>query len=105
MAWVNAIASTILVLGLIASALGYRHSLKRFEYSPEWFFAMGKVLLAAAFGVASATAHDPEELAGLLPSLLAAREPVLVHVPVGEMPSPWHLIHEGLPRPVIEEAA
>lgn len=51
MAWVNAIASTILVLGLIASALGYRHSLKRFEYSPEWFFAMGKVLLAAAFGV------------------------------------------------------
>lgn len=61
--------------------------------------------LAAAFGVASATAHDPEELAGLLPSLLAAREPVLVHVPVGEMPSPWHLIHEGLPRPVIEEAA
>ena len=60
--------------------------------------------LADAFGVASATAHDPEELGALLPGLLAAREPVLVHVPVGEMPSPWHLIHEGLPRPVVAEA-
>lgn len=55
--------------------------------------------LADAFGVASATARDPDELAALLPGLLAARRPVLVHVPVGEMPSPWHLIHEGLPRP------
>lgn len=51
MAWVNAIASTILVLGLIASALGYRHSLRHRERSPEWYFAMGQVLLAAAFGV------------------------------------------------------
>jgi acetolactate synthase I/II/III large subunit len=55
--------------------------------------------LADAFGVRSATATTPDELAGLLPGLLAAREPALVHVPVGEMPSPWHLIHEGLPRP------
>ena len=59
--------------------------------------------LAGAFDVGFATAHDPDELAALLPSLLAAREPVLVHVPVGEMPSPWHLIHEGLPRPVVAE--
>jgi acetolactate synthase-1/2/3 large subunit len=30
---------------------------------------------------------------------VAASEPVLVEVPVGEFPSPWHLIHEGIPRP------
>ena len=59
--------------------------------------------LAEAFGVASASASSPDELAALLPGLLAARRPVLVHVPVGEMPSPWHLIHEGLPRPMVAE--
>lgn len=60
--------------------------------------------LADAFGVASASADDPGTLDEVLQKALAAREPVLVHVPVGEMPSPWHLVHEGLPRPVIEEA-
>lgn len=50
MAWVNAVASTILVLGLIASALGYRHSLRQMEPSPEWYFSAAKVLLAVAFG-------------------------------------------------------
>jgi len=59
--------------------------------------------LAESFGIASASAHDPDALAAILPGLLAARQPVLVHVPVGEMPSPWHLIHEGLPRPVVAE--
>ena len=60
--------------------------------------------LADAFGVASVSATDPESLSEVLPEAFATRAPVLVHVPVGEMPSPWHLIHEGLPRPVIEEA-
>lgn len=50
MALVNAVLSTLLVLGLLASALGYRHSLKRFEHSPEWFFSAAKVLIALAFG-------------------------------------------------------
>lgn len=50
MAWVNAIASIILVLGLVASALGYRHSLRQMERSPEWYFSAAKVLLAVAFG-------------------------------------------------------
>lgn len=50
MAWVNAIASTILVLGLIASALGYRHSLRQMEPTAEWYFSAAKVLIAIAFG-------------------------------------------------------
>ena len=50
MAWVNAVASIVLVLGLVASALGYRHSLRQWERSAECYFAAAKVLLAAAFG-------------------------------------------------------
>lgn len=43
--------STLLVLGLVAVALGYRHSVMRMEHSPEWFFAMSKVLFAIAMGM------------------------------------------------------
>jgi acetolactate synthase I/II/III large subunit len=56
--------------------------------------------LAGAFGIAFARAADPATLTGVLRDAVAANEPVLVEVPVGEFPSPWHLIHEGLPRPV-----
>jgi acetolactate synthase-1/2/3 large subunit len=56
--------------------------------------------LAGAFGIAFARAADPAALTGVLRDAVAANEPVLVEVPVGEFPSPWHLIHEGLPRPV-----
>jgi acetolactate synthase I/II/III large subunit len=56
--------------------------------------------LAGAFGVGYATASDPAGLAGVLGEGLGSGGPVLVEVPVGDMPSPWHLIHEGLPRPV-----
>jgi acetolactate synthase I/II/III large subunit len=56
--------------------------------------------LAGAFGIAFARAADPGTLTGVLRDAVAANEPVLVEVPVGEFPSPWHLIHEGLPRPV-----
>jgi len=55
--------------------------------------------LAGAFGIGFACARDPGSLAGVLRDAVAAREPVLVEVPVGEFPSPWHLIHEGIPRP------
>ncbi|MEW1644198.1 thiamine pyrophosphate-dependent enzyme [Streptomyces sp. NPDC091219] len=55
--------------------------------------------LAAAFGVGSARARTPKELQGVLAEAVAANEPVLIDVPVGEFPSPWHLIHEGIPRP------
>ena len=50
MALINAVLSTLLVLGLVASALGYRHSLRHRERSPEWYFAAAKVLIALAFG-------------------------------------------------------
>jgi len=39
------------------------------------------------------------ELAEVLEAPVLVSEPVLVEVPVGEFPSPWHLIHEGIPRP------
>lgn len=55
--------------------------------------------LARAFGIASRTAVDPASLAGVVADAVTANEPVLIDVPVGEFPSPWHLIHEGVPRP------
>lgn len=55
--------------------------------------------LAAAFGIRSALAHTPAELAAVLAEAIPANEPILVEVPVGEFPSPWHLIHEGIPAP------
>ncbi len=35
----------------------------------------------------------------MLADAVPANEPILINVPVGEFPSPWHLIHEGVPRP------
>nr|WP_274637644.1 thiamine pyrophosphate-dependent enzyme [Microbacterium bovistercoris] len=55
--------------------------------------------LARAFGVETATAHDPSSLGAVLADAVTANEPILIDVPVGEFPSPWHLIHEGVPRP------
>lgn len=55
--------------------------------------------LADAFGIRSAQAYSPQELAGVLADAVPANEPILIEVPVGEFPSPWHLIHEGVPRP------
>lgn len=55
--------------------------------------------LADAFGIRSARATTPQELAGVLADAVPANEPILINVPVGEFPSPWHLIHEGVPRP------
>lgn len=51
MTFLNAFLSTLLVLGLTASAIGYRHSLIRRERSPEWYFSAAKVLIALAFGM------------------------------------------------------
>ena len=50
------------------------------------------VRLAEAFGVAGARVSSPAQLTGLLREMLAGDEPALIEVPVGEMPSPWHLI-------------
>ena len=43
-------------------------------------------------GVAGMTARNADELEGALREAFATNGPVLISVPVGEMPSPWHLI-------------
>ena len=48
--------------------------------------------LAAAFGVPSVRAASAVELKGATIESLRENGPVLVEVPVGEMPSPWHLM-------------
>lgn len=50
MEWIDAALSLLVVLGLTASALGYRHSLMRWDNSPEWFFAAAKTLYSIGFG-------------------------------------------------------
>lgn len=55
--------------------------------------------LAEAFGVEHARVFDPEALESTLEEALAARKPMLVEVPVAEFPSPWNLVHEGIPTP------
>jgi acetolactate synthase I/II/III large subunit len=54
--------------------------------------------LADAFGVAGARAEGPAELAAVLKQAIAADEPVLIDAPVGEFPTPWPLLREGVPR-------
>jgi acetolactate synthase-1/2/3 large subunit len=51
------------------------------------------VKYAESFGAAGRRAHDPAELRVALREALAAREPTLIEVPVGPMPSPWEFIH------------
>lgn len=55
------------------------------------------VALAAAFGVAGYRVQTPAELRSVLADALAVGEPALIEVPIGPMPSPWHLIHEWWP--------
>jgi len=55
------------------------------------------VRLAQAFGVDAVRAGSPGELTGALASALAAHRPALIEVPVGEFPSPWHLVRNYAP--------
>jgi len=48
--------------------------------------------LARDFGIAGQRATTPGQLTGTLREALSGHEPVLIEVPVGEMPSPWPLI-------------
>jgi acetolactate synthase-1/2/3 large subunit len=57
------------------------------------------VKLAEAFGVRGVRAEGPDALAGAIRDGVTANEPVLIHAPVGEMPSAWHLIHDFLAKP------
>ena len=54
------------------------------------------VKYAESFGAAGRRARTPEELGAALRLAFAAREPTLIEVPVGPMPSPWEFIH--MPR-------
>lgn len=54
------------------------------------------VAYARSFGVRAVRAETPAALERSLAEALEANEPALIHVPVGEMPSPWPLIM--LPR-------
>jgi len=51
---------------------------------------------AESFGVAAYRARTEAELGVALRAALGARVPALIHVPVGEMPSPWDML--ALPR-------
>lgn len=55
------------------------------------------VALAASFGIAGARVGEPSELTQVLGEAIAANEPFLIEVPVGEMPSGWHLIVDQPP--------
>ncbi len=48
--------------------------------------------LAEAFGIRGIQARGPEQLRGAVREALHADEPALIAVPVGEMPSMWHLL-------------
>jgi acetolactate synthase I/II/III large subunit len=50
------------------------------------------VRLAESFGIAGRRVADPDGLRRTLEQCLAANEPALIEVPVGEMPSPWPFI-------------
>lgn len=57
------------------------------------------VSLAAAFGVDATRVDAPDALEGALREAIRAGRPAVIDVPVGEMPSAWHLLHEFLPAP------
>lgn len=50
------------------------------------------VKFAESFGATGRRAHNPAELKVALRDSFAAREPTLIEVPVGPMPSPWEFI-------------
>ncbi len=54
------------------------------------------VKYAESFGAAGRHARTPQELGSALRESFARREPTLIEVPVGPLPSPWEFIH--MPR-------
>jgi len=50
------------------------------------------VKLADSFGIRGVRADGPDELRSAVREALRANEPALIAVPVGEMPSMWHLL-------------
>jgi acetolactate synthase-1/2/3 large subunit len=54
------------------------------------------VKYAESFGAAAERATTPDALSAALKRAIARREPSLIEVPVGPLPSPWEFIH--MPR-------
>ena len=54
------------------------------------------VKYAESFGAQGLRAETPDELRGALKKSLGRDLPTVIEIPVGELPSPWHLMH--LPR-------
>lgn len=50
------------------------------------------VKLAEAFGVAGRQVETPQKLQSALESAFKADEPILIEVPVGQMPNPWRML-------------
>jgi acetolactate synthase-1/2/3 large subunit len=50
------------------------------------------VTLAECFGVAGRRAETAADLGTAVEEAIAAEEPTLIHVPVGEMPNPWTIL-------------
>ena len=61
------------------------------------------VALAEAFGISGERVTSPEGLTAAITTAAGHGEPVLIEVPMGEVPSPWHLLHDHLPRPNIPD--
>lgn len=62
------------------------------------------VKLAESFGVAAFRAATPAELERAVADAIALDRPALVHVPCGEMPSPWDMIFMSQVRPATAAA-
>ncbi|CAA9577688.1 MAG: Acetohydroxy acid synthase [uncultured Thermomicrobiales bacterium] len=63
------------------------HTIASDLLNPDW------VKLAESFGVAAVRVHGPDALEGALREALATNEPVLLDVPVGEMPRMTQLLY------------
>ena len=56
-------------------------------YNPDF------VKFAESFGAQGIRAETPEELRAALKRSLGRDQPTVIEIPVGELPSPWHLMH------------
>jgi len=56
-------------------------------------------LLARAFGIGFESVDSPKGLSAALAAAKSTKGPCLIEVRVGEMPSPWALIHPFVPAP------
>lgn len=48
--------------------------------------------LADSFGIKGHRVRSPEQLRPVLEKAVAGKEPVIIEVPIGEVPSPWGFI-------------